>query len=119
MRRRPISITLIGWLFIVTGVVSFASGLVPPAQRLAEFNAQPAELGLAGFVRALAVVAGIFLLRGRNWARWLAVAWLAFHVGLSFVHPIQELLIHALLFAFLTYLLFRPPATRFFRGEAN
>ena len=28
----------------------------------------------------LAVLAGVFLLKGRNWARWLLLLWIAFHV---------------------------------------
>jgi hypothetical protein len=112
--RRPLSITLIGWLFILTGVIAFTAGLLPPAQRVAEFKAHFWELSVAQVVRLLAIVAGLMLLRGRNWARGLAVAWLAFHVGLSLFHPPMELMIHSLLFIILTYFLFRPSAKRFF-----
>ena len=42
----------------------------------------------------LALVSGIFLLRGQNWARWLALAWIAFHVVLSAFHPLGELAVH-------------------------
>ena len=35
-----------------------------------------------------AVVAGVFMLRGRNWARWLALAWMASHVAISVFHPL-------------------------------
>ena len=31
----------------------------------------------------LAMVSGAFMLRGHNWARWLALAWIIFHVILS------------------------------------
>ena len=37
---------------------------------------------------SLAIVCGVFLLRGHNWARWLALAWIAFHVVLSAFHAI-------------------------------
>jgi len=30
-----------------------------------------------------AVIAGAGLLRGYNWARWLALAWIAFHVAIQ------------------------------------
>ena len=65
----------------------------------------------------LAVVAGVFLLRGRNWARWLLVAWMGFHVALSALHPGHELAVHGLLTAVVVYFLFRAPASEFFRGE--
>ena len=44
------------------------------------------------------LLAGIFMLRGHNWARWLAVAWMAFHVAISFPE-ISKLAIHSLLCA--------------------
>ncbi len=57
------------------------------------------------------------MLRGHNWARWLAIAWMGFHVGLSAFHAFHELAIHSLFFAAITWLLFRPAAARYFRGE--
>ncbi len=38
------------------------------------------------------------MLRGSNWARWLALAWIAFHVFLSFLHSWQQVLVHCLFF---------------------
>ena len=32
----------------------------------------------------VAITCGVFLLRRKNWARWLAVAWMALHVAISF-----------------------------------
>jgi hypothetical protein len=64
----------------------------------------------------LAVVAGVFLLRGRNWARWLVVAWMVFHVVLSAVHPGHALVVHGVLTAVVIYFLFRAPASEYFRG---
>jgi len=68
--------------------------------------------------QVLAIVAGVFLLRGHNWARWLLVAWLGFHVGLSAMHPGHELLVHGVIMGLLVYFLFRAPAEKFFRGGA-
>ena len=39
---------------------------------------------------AAAVVAGIFMLKGRSWARWLALVWIASHVVISAFHPLHE-----------------------------
>jgi hypothetical protein len=61
-------------------------------------------------------VSGIFLLRGQNWARWLALAWIVFHVALSAFHPLRELAVHVVLCAFIALVLFRPAAGRYFRG---
>ena len=67
------------------------------------------------FVRLLAVVAGIFILRGANWARWLAIAWMAFHVVVSAFNSVGEALAHAALLVVIAYVLLRPDASAYFR----
>ncbi len=66
-------------------------------------------------VRFLAVICGAFMLRGHNWARWLALAWIAFHVILSGFHTFHEFAIHCLFCAVIAWFLFRPEAARYFR----
>ena len=39
------------------------------------------------------------MLRRQNWARWLALAWMAFHVILSAFPPFKGLVVHVLIFA--------------------
>ena len=56
------------------------------------------------------------MLRGHNWARWLAVAWIAFHVILSAFHSVQEAAFHALLCAVIIWSLFRAGSAGYFRG---
>ena len=56
------------------------------------------------------------MLRGSNWARWLLIVWLGYHVALSVFHAPFELVVHSLLFAAVLYFLFRPQATAYFRG---
>ena len=119
MRKRPLSITVIGVLFVVTGGIALVAGLLPAGQRLTEFKEHPAEAGLVVAVRVIGVLCGVFLLYGFNWARWLLTAWLAFHVALSVTHSRLELLIHSLLFGVVFYFLFRPPASRYFSGRAT
>jgi hypothetical protein len=67
-------------------------------------------------VRILCIVAAMFMLRGCNWARWLLVGWLVFHVGLSAFHSMPEVTVHGLLMSVIVYLLFRASATAYFRG---
>jgi hypothetical protein len=71
--------------------------------------------GLVGLERALAIVAGGFMLRGSNWARWLSMLWIASHVILGAFHPVTELAIHILVFAVFAFVLFRPDAANYFR----
>ena len=110
--ERPLSVTIIAWLYVVVGVV----GLVYHAR---EFKlARPFENDAVWvcLVRVLAIVAGAFTLRGRNWARWLAVAWMAWHVYLSVFHPVSELIMHSVLLVVFAFLLFRPPAVAYFQA---
>ena len=109
--KRPRSVTFIGWLYIAAGTI----GLVYHA---AEFKrgAFQYELLWVCLVRLLAVVGGVFLLRGNNWARWLAGAWMAYHVVLSAFHPVRELVVHALFLILIAYMLFRPAASAYFRS---
>lgn len=112
MMKRPLSVTIIGILYIVTGVVSSAF-------HLSEYKVQhPFQWDIVWIelVGLVAVVSGVFLLRGQNWARWLALAWMAFHVILSIFNTPRELAIHCLFFVILAYFLFRTPAVRYFRG---
>ncbi len=113
-KRRPLSVTLIGWLFIAAGVVGLVYHATKPG------TAEGFQYELAGILllRALAIVGGVYLLRARNWARWLLLAWLAFHVVLSAFHPLSGLLIHILLLAVIAYLLLRPEASAYFRRSS-
>jgi hypothetical protein len=58
----------------------------------------------------------VYLLRGANWARWLALVWIAYHVIISGFHSLHELVIHSLLFAVFAYFLFRGPESRYFHA---
>jgi hypothetical protein len=64
----------------------------------------------------MAIVAGAFMLRGSNWARWLAMVWIASHVVISIFHSPFELALHIVVCALFAWFLFRPLATLYFRG---
>ena len=112
MNQRPFSVSLIGWLFVVTGVIGFT-------YHMTELKLQiPVDIYAAWvlLVRLLAIVGGAFLLRGANWARWLLISWMAYHVANSTLHSIPELVIHSVILVGITYVLFRPQASRYYRG---
>jgi uncharacterized membrane protein len=111
--NRPFAVTAIGWLFIATGIVGFVYHAFEAP------NAFGPELIWVEIVRLLAIVAGAFLLRGRDWARWLLVAWIAYHVALSAWHSVSELVVHAVLLIAVTWLLFRPARKKDSRSRAG
>jgi len=67
----------------------------------------------------LALVGGVFMLRAQNWARWLALAWVVFHVIVSLFHPVSELAMHLVLCVVITWVLFRPEGQRYFRNSVR
>jgi hypothetical protein len=74
--KRPLSVTIIACVYIAVGAIGFV-------YHFTEFHARDAfqyDAVWVELVRFLAITAGAFMLRGHNWARWLALAWIAFHV---------------------------------------
>ncbi len=111
MNRRPLSVTIVGCIFLAIGILASASH----ATELRRTGHVQYDVLWALLVNLVAIVCGVYLLRRRNWARWLAVAWLAFHVIIS-LHSPQALLVHSALLAVFAYLLFRPAAGAYFRA---
>jgi hypothetical protein len=63
----------------------------------------------------IAIVCGVFMLQGRNWGRWLALVWIAFHVAFSLFDSLPKAVVHGLLLVLIAYFLFRPNARAHFQ----
>ena len=111
MKQRPLSITLISYLFIAAGAV----GIIYHASELKEVGTP--EVSWVLFVRMLAIIGGVFTLRGVNWARWLLVTWIVYHVVLSFFHSTAELIMHFVLAMVVVASLFHPKANVYFKKK--
>jgi hypothetical protein len=110
MRKAPLPVIVIAALLILAGV----AGLVGDVMNHHPLSASHYETVWIAGVHLLAIVAGVFLLRGQNWARWLAVAWMTFHVAISFGRW-QMLIPHVILLVLFAYGLFRADARAWFR----
>jgi len=111
MNKRPLPIITISCLFIASGVFGIA-------YHFGEINVQrPFEFDviISLFIRLLAIAGGVFTLRGANWGRWLLLVWISYHVLISIVHPLSQLIVHCVLFVAVAYFLFCPQASAFFR----
>ncbi len=109
-KKRPITITILSWLYIAIGVLSTAA-------HYANFRSHKPLVNEFVWITALgaaAVLAGAFMLSGQSWARWLALAWIAAHVVISALHLMHGLLIHSALLALIAYFLFRREAREYF-----
>jgi hypothetical protein len=116
MTKRPLSITVIGWIFIAFGGIALLTSLIPLADSSAVQRIAPFEFWLTPVIQLLALISGVFMLYGFNWARWLLVVWVGYHIILSALHSPLELLVHTLLFAIVLYFAFRSQASAYFRG---
>ena len=108
MPRRPLSITIISWLFIIFGSIALLSGVVRGG------GGDLASHWYVHLSRLLQIVAGVFMLYGRNWARWLLVAWIAFHIVVSALHSVLFLLMHVAIFSVILFFVFRRRASAYF-----
>lgn len=111
VNKRPPAVTFIACLFLAVGIF----GGVIHLRELVSHRLFGWEDLWAPLLAFVAAVAGIFLLRGHNWARWLAVAWMAFHVAISFFDSISKIVVHVLLLALIAYALFRRDASAYFQ----
>ena len=124
MKKCPVTVAGIGWVFIGIGAVGLVRGSWPllgfaaPGSGI-EAESQPLRDAIYVLASGLvAAVGGAFVLRGRNWARWLLVAWMGFHIVLSLLHSASQFVVHAVLFAVVIWMMFRPQATAYFRGTS-
>lgn len=106
------SVLAVAALFLVLGALDVYRGLAPllasaPRWHMATDDVEVLAIGIA------AIVGGVYVLRGANWARWLLAAWMALHVAISIGQP-TALLAHVVIFGFVAYLLFRPGASTHF-----
>ena len=107
---RPVSITILASVYLAVGIMVFAYHF----RELIALQHDSLWIELTEF---LAIVCGVFMLRGHNWARWLALAWIGFHVIISAFNSMHQFLMHSLICALIAWLLLHPTAARFFRGS--
>lgn len=111
MNKRPIAVTLIAGLLMITGVFGFAMHV---RDLVSQPSFHPVDLAIP-LASLLAAACGAFLLLGHNWARWFALAWMAFHVAISFFDSWQKVAVHVILLALFAYVLFRNDAKAYFQ----
>lgn len=109
--KTPVSVTFLACVYIAVGTLGFVYHF---SELLSNHRFQY-DTVLIELVEVIAVLGGAFMLRGQNWARWLAVAWIAFHVVLSAFRALPQFAIHCLFCAVIVWILFRPEASRYFR----
>ena len=111
MNKRPVTVTVIASLLILAGIFGSAVHIKELVSSKA-VHFEDLWIPVFGFLPAMF---GVFILLGRNWARWLAVAWMTFHVAISFFDSWQKVVVHFLLLGLIAYALFGREAKTYFR----
>jgi len=106
--KRPIVVIVIACLYLLVGAIGFVA-------HFPELLARHPDAIAIELTELLAVVSGVGLLLRQNWARWLALAWIVFHVGISLFHPLQELAIHCAFLVLIAWALLRRGSAQWFR----
>ena len=113
MKKRPIGVIVVAVLLMIAGV----AGLVGDGMNFKSLSASHYETVWIAAVHVLAIVAGVFLLRGSDWARWLTIAWMAFHVAISFLNSWQQAVMHGVILVLFVWILFSRDARAYFRSS--
>lgn len=106
---RPQLVTLVGWMLIALGAIE----CVYTATKVHR-PVHPGDFGVPLF-ELIILVSGVFLLRGSDWARWLAVAWVGFHVVVGSLNSVPRGIVHGLIFLVFAWMMFRPEMNAWFR----
>ena len=105
--NRPVSVLILSSLYIAVGGIAFV-------YYFPELMAHRQDAVWIELTEVLAFVAGVFMLRGRNWARRLALVWMAFHVAISFP-VVRQMVNHSIIFSLIAWVLFLPDVRRYFK----
>ncbi len=111
MKKRPVPVVVVSVLFMLVGCVGF----VYHVKEIFNSNNNLYETIGVLLLRIVAVVCGLLLLFRINWARWLAVIWLIYHVIISGFHSASEMIVHIGFLILISVLLFLPVSSAYFR----
>jgi hypothetical protein len=112
LMKRPIPVLIVAALYLLVGVIGFV-------RHFPELTAGHRDAIGIEVTEIVAVIAAVGLLLRRNWGRWLAMAWIVFHVGLSLFHPLPELLMHVAACVLIAWLLFQPATAHWFKEAGS
>ena len=110
MKNCPLPVIIVSILFILAGCIGFAYHL----KEIFESHNNLAETVWILFLRLLAVACGLLLLFRINWARFLTIVWLAYHVVISALNSTSEMIAHIAFLVLVSVLLFLPVSSAYF-----
>lgn len=128
MKQRPQSITIISWIFIVTGIITILNflylGSIDNPTVLEVMQQSPFSISfqysVVYFSSLITIGYGIGMLYGKNLARVIYVGWSIISLTISVVTlPAKMMIIPGVIkFAIFAFFLFRPKANAYFANPA-
>lgn len=127
MNKRPISITVIAWLLIISTILFLIYSIVnfndPVAGNLMLQNSIPLSIQFVVMYLGLGIslISGIAFLKRQNWARFLYVGWcvIGFIIGFA-TSPMRMVTLPGFaLFLVELFFLFRPKANAYFLSRQD
>ncbi len=111
MKSRPLPVIIVALLFILTG----SAGLVYHIKDY--FSPDYTWYGVSWvlLLRITAIACGFLLLYQVNWARWLAIVWLGYHVAIGALHSTAEMIAHIVFLIIVSVLLYLPVSSVYFK----
>jgi hypothetical protein len=123
MQKRPVPVSVIAWILILTGgnppiPISYRLN-DPMALEIMKMNVLPipAQYAICLFGLLIMIVSGIGMLRARNWARFLFILWsvVAFFIGIATI-PLKTAAIPGFSVCLIAaFFLFLPKANEYFK----
>ena len=122
MKKRPLSISIVSWLFIATGAIILIMLPInlnnPMAREIMARNPLPfpVQLGFNVIGALVSLVCGVAVLKAKDWGRTVFIGWSLLGLVIGFLtSPIKSiLLISLLIIAAYAFFLFRKPADEWF-----
>ncbi|MEZ5564027.1 MAG: hypothetical protein R3F24_00280 [Gammaproteobacteria bacterium] len=115
---RPTSVTVVAWLVIAFALIA-AVGLF--AESALTFRTDPPRQWFGTILGVLVTsLCGIFMLKGKNWARWVYVTWSIVVLAYALTEVrIMVLVPNAIKIVIFAFILFREPANRYFKHSSG
>jgi hypothetical protein len=113
MNKRPVPVVIVSVLFMLVGCVGFAYHV----KEIFNLNNNQYETIWVLFLRIVALVCGLLLLFRINWARWLAIIWLIYHVIIGGFNSTSQMIVHIVFLILVSVLLFLPGSSAYFQRK--
>ena len=134
MNKRPMSVTVVAWIIIVLSVLGVAglfisTNMIKEADhvsvQLQHLVHDPIYMGISYAIVIINLIAGIFILKGKGWGRWLYVAMYIVGIFLNFIYngvsgfSFTAMLPGLVIFVVFMILLFNKSANEYFNGSTQ